>query len=266
MKLKYYGYKAIKNGKPIFLEWFWEEKLRDKTVETLTEAFHTKDETEKNSLLNAIRQHCQPIMEEDNLSFEKIETYDELYKFVNSIGDLYYSECKAKLMKDVARQVNAMVTEEHKRQIYVFNELENETIEKNKNIDCFSLSDIYITYLNEEYGYNFIRTIPMVYEWFDIDETYNNQMKGKYYVDMDKKVMLCFTRQSKLHYLFSLLHEDIVNRVIKFCKKHKLDAIDKFEINADGLQYSIPNGYWTASTDSSFSLINSENKQIMQSI
>ena len=50
---------------------------------------------------------------------------------------------------------------------------------------------------------------------------------------------------------FRALHHDIVNTIIQFCVKHNI-VIDEFNLHADGLEDSIKHGEWCASTDSSF--------------
>ena len=56
-------------------------------------------------------------------------------------------------------------------------------------------------------------------------------------------------RDTKLHEAFSKLHEEIVNKVIQFCKEHDLD-VDEFVVSADGLLGSKESGKWTCFTDS----------------
>lgn len=56
-------------------------------------------------------------------------------------------------------------------------------------------------------------------------------------------------RDTKLHEAFSKLHEEIVNKVIQFCKEHDLD-VDEFVVSADGLLGSKEFGEWTCFTDS----------------
>lgn len=50
---------------------------------------------------------------------------------------------------------------------------------------------------------------------------------------------------------FRQLHHDIVNTIIQFCAKHDI-IIDEFNLYADGLEDSIKHGQWCPSTDSSF--------------
>lgn len=56
-------------------------------------------------------------------------------------------------------------------------------------------------------------------------------------------------RDTKLHEAFSKLHEEIVDKVIQFCKEHDLD-VDEFVVSADGLLGSKDFGKWTCCTDS----------------
>lgn len=58
---------------------------------------------------------------------------------------------------------------------------------------------------------------------------------------------------TELNEKFRELHNELVNRVINFCKENNIDATD-FALGADGLDDSIPYGYWTPGTDSSFGL------------
>lgn len=46
------------------------------------------------------------------------------------------------------------------------------------------------------------------------------------------------------------LHEEIINKIISFCRKHNL-IIDEVGLSADGLKDSISFGSWHPSTDSS---------------
>lgn len=55
-----------------------------------------------------------------------------------------------------------------------------------------------------------------------------------------------------LHNSFSKLHEELVNRVISWCKENNVEC-DDFSLGIDGIVFSIPYGQWTPSTDSSCS-------------
>lgn len=61
------------------------------------------------------------------------------------------------------------------------------------------------------------------------------------------------------------LHKKIMNEIIDFCKQNKLTDINEFKMSADGLKWSIKNGQWHPSTDSSFNLINDKRKQVLLS-
>lgn len=50
---------------------------------------------------------------------------------------------------------------------------------------------------------------------------------------------------------FRVLHKQIVNAVIQFCKENNI-MIDEFNLYADGLEDSIKHGQWCPSTDSCF--------------
>ena len=49
---------------------------------------------------------------------------------------------------------------------------------------------------------------------------------------------------------FRVLHKQIVNAIIQFCKENDID-IDEASLNIDGISASIPYGQWEACTDSS---------------
>lgn len=52
---------------------------------------------------------------------------------------------------------------------------------------------------------------------------------------------------------FRVLHKNLVNSVINFCKAHNIE-IDEFHLSADNLRESIKHGEWTSCTDSSLRL------------
>lgn len=257
--MKYYGYQVIKKQKVLFVEWFYEEKERDDILTTLKNAFNFEDEVKRKMLLLSIMEHCNTFIDEEDITFESITTDKDLYHCLHDISDNFYICCKEKLMQNVARKVNSLIVEDEHNMIYCYNELENATIEKSQNIDCWSLSDIYITYLNTEYKYNFVRTIIPN----NSDTLYEKLLGCKYYIDTEKQVMLCFTRYSKAQVSLHCLHKEIVDKVIRFCKKNELYDVDEFSITADGLKLSIDSGFWTPYTDSSFSLVNEDKKQVM---
>ena len=60
---------------------------------------------------------------------------------------------------------------------------------------------------------------------------------------------------------FRKLHTDLINKILKFCKKHKLD-IDEIFLTADGLSYSIKYGKWQPGTDSSFEMYKTDKKDL----
>ena len=62
-------------------------------------------------------------------------------------------------------------------------------------------------------------------------------------------------RDTELHEAFSMLHEEIVDKVIQFCKEHNLTDVDEFSVHADGIQGSIEFGRWCPCTDSSMRII-----------
>lgn len=267
--MKYYGYKAIKNNKVIFIEWFCDEKDRDEIVSILRNAFSINDDKERANLLNEYKHYYKPIINEKNLSFEETTTEVELWSFLQDITDNYYVDCKGKLMQSVAREVNSLIVEGVNHQIHIFNDLENETIDKRDNIDCWSLSDVYVAYLNMEYCYNFIRTTPIkslirIKNYYPCESP--ESFDSKYYTDIEKKVTLCFSKHSKEFVWFRQLHETIIRSIVEFCKRHNLKDIDAFQMSADGLKSSIEYGRWHPCTDSAFNLINSDGKQVMLSI
>jgi len=52
---------------------------------------------------------------------------------------------------------------------------------------------------------------------------------------------------------FDQLHHEIVDKIIQFCNKHKLD-IDEVTLSIDSMACSIPYDQWQACTDSSLSM------------
>lgn len=58
-------------------------------------------------------------------------------------------------------------------------------------------------------------------------------------------------RNIELHTAFSKLHEDIVNEIITFCKRHNLTNVSLVGISIDGLNGSLDYGKWSPATDSS---------------
>lgn len=264
--MKYYGFKAIKNGKEIFVEWFWNEGVRDNVVSNLEEGFKIENKGERKEFLWGINKFCYPIIDEEGLSFEKIETNNKIYLYSERIGNEYYVECKEHLMKNVGREVNSFINKYKYTQICVYNNLDDETVDIDQRFDSWAYSDFYVTYLNTEYGYNFVRTIPIGVEYHMEEDTVDKISRAKYYIDNDKGVILCFSRCSKKHLRLYSLHKEIVNKVIKFCIDYNIENIDEFQITADGLKESIKEGYWTPYTDSSLSLMNDKGKQVKFSI
>ena len=59
---------------------------------------------------------------------------------------------------------------------------------------------------------------------------------------------------NELQEKWSELHNEIVQKVIDFCKEHNITEATDFVISADGLNESIEYGYWTPGTDSSMAL------------
>lgn len=60
-------------------------------------------------------------------------------------------------------------------------------------------------------------------------------------------------QDKKINDNFRILHKDIVDKIITFCKENNI-VIDGFSIVADGIGGSIPYGSWQACTDSCFSM------------
>ena len=56
-----------------------------------------------------------------------------------------------------------------------------------------------------------------------------------------------------LNQKFRVLHHQIVNAVIQFCKENDITT-DEFHLSADGVDSSIPYGEWESCTDSCFTL------------
>lgn len=264
--MTYYGFKATKDGKEVFIEWFWDEENRDRIVSKLEEGFKIENKGKRKEFLWGINIFCSPIMDEESLSFEKIQTSNNIFLYSGRIGNEYYVECNEHLMKNVGREINSFINKNMYTQICVFNNLDDETVDIDKRFDSWAYSDIYVTYLNTEYGYNFVRTIPIGNEYYAIEDNFDKISEAKYYIDNDKGVIICFSKCSKRHLRLYSLHREIVNKVIKFCIDYNIENIDEFQIMADGLQESIKDGHWTPYTDSSFSLINNKGKQVMLSI
>ena len=57
-----------------------------------------------------------------------------------------------------------------------------------------------------------------------------------------------------LNQKFRVLHKQIVNAIIQFCKENDI-VIDEFQLNADGVLGSIPYGQWQSCTDSALTFI-----------
>lgn len=70
------------------------------------------------------------------------------------------------------------------------------------------------------------------------------------------------TRKDK----FDELHKELVDKIIRFCKENGINNAFSFDLYADGVNDSISFGYWTPSTDSSFSLHDSNRNCIMASL
>lgn len=64
---------------------------------------------------------------------------------------------------------------------------------------------------------------------------------------------------------FRVLHKQIVNAVIQFCKENNI-MIDEFNLYADGLEDSIKNGQWCSSTDSCFRMDESLERECGKSV
>ena len=64
-------------------------------------------------------------------------------------------------------------------------------------------------------------------------------------------------RDPKLHKAFGELHKQIVDIVIQFCEEHGLEDVDEFYVSADGLRGSYGCHSWQSPTDSSMSIIKS---------
>ena len=71
---------------------------------------------------------------------------------------------------------------------------------------------------------------------------------------MDKKYPMQICQDDNLTRKFRELHEELVNKIISFCKENNI-SIDEFHLNADGVKGSIPYGEWQSCTDSAFSMI-----------
>jgi hypothetical protein len=71
---------------------------------------------------------------------------------------------------------------------------------------------------------------------------------------MDKKYPMQICQDDNLTRKFRELHEELVNKIISFCKENNI-SIDEFHLNADDVNGSIPYGEWQSCTDSAFSMI-----------
>ena len=67
-----------------------------------------------------------------------------------------------------------------------------------------------------------------------------------------EKRKYCFQKcqDEKITSDFRKLHEELVNRVVDFCREHDI-VIDEFHMGADCMSESIKFGYWCPVTDSS---------------
>lgn len=68
----------------------------------------------------------------------------------------------------------------------------------------------------------------------------------------DKKYYGQQCQDEELTKKFRAFHEELVNKVISFCKDNNI-LIDEFHLNADSLEDSIKFGSWQSCTDSYFS-------------
>ena len=71
----------------------------------------------------------------------------------------------------------------------------------------------------------------------------------------DKKYPMQVCQDDKITSDFRELHNEIVQRIIDFCKTHNIE-IEEFYVHADGLLDSIKYGQWCPSTDSQFEMYN----------
>lgn len=85
-------------------------------------------------------------------------------------------------------------------------------------------------------------------------------------MEISRKIYGQVCQDEQLTKEFRELHVELVDRVIEFCKDHKI-TIDEFSLFADGLRGSIEEGSWKPCTDSSMSLhVESESEPFLFSM
>lgn len=65
---------------------------------------------------------------------------------------------------------------------------------------------------------------------------------------------------------FYELHKALVQKIIDYCRENNIENASEFNLNIDGLNYSVEEGSWHAGTDSCMELYNSEGERILYSI
>lgn len=80
------------------------------------------------------------------------------------------------------------------------------------------------------------------------------------------KYQIIFGKFNLTEKRFYELHDNLVKEIINFCKKENINDVDMAYLSIDGLKFSIQEGQWLASTDSSLTLFDKNKKCLMESI
>jgi hypothetical protein len=82
-------------------------------------------------------------------------------------------------------------------------------------------------------------------------------------IEDNRKYPMQKCQDDSVNQKFRVLHKQIVNAVIQFCKENNI-MIDEFNLYADGLEDSIKHGKWCPSTDSSFRMDESLERDVSE--
>ena len=163
-------------------------------------------------------------------------------------------------MQNVCRDINSAIKEFDIYRVNICADISDTTRNKNniEYVDTYSFSDLYICYLNTEFGYNFISTVPL----FKL----STNVLNKFYIDLKTQCVVIFSKYTVIKENFVNLHKRIMRLIIDFCCDYGLFDVDELQLNADGLKESIIEGKWTPSTDSCFKLSNDNGEQKLLSV
>lgn len=127
--------------------------------------------------------------------------------------------------------------------------------EQNNEHKIFDERQEYVDYLNKNYGYNYVE-LPL------------NDARlwaNRFFVDEKQKVKIHFKAFSPLEEKFFKLHEEIIDKIIVFCKENNVMA-NMISLTASCVSPSIEYGEWTPCTDSAFGLYDEKDNSIIFSI